>query len=196
MAIGLIGYLVSSLFLHGAYLYLLWLQVASIIALRQLARSATPAPSLPEKELKTMSSSVIVLAYHHIALPGNLDLAPTVIDAYPSDFEEQMRYVAAHYNVISSVGSGSGAARGLYPPAACPDSRPLMTAICASRTPRFRCWNGLICRSLSLSLPIIPISRGPSSGGIPSIGRWPGPRAPRSRCRGGGSAADHAGGAP
>jgi O-antigen ligase len=44
LAIGLFGYLVSSLFLHGAYLYLLWLQVALIIALRQLARSATPAP--------------------------------------------------------------------------------------------------------------------------------------------------------
>lgn len=49
-----------------------------------------------------MPSSVIVLAYHHIATPGNPDLAPTVIDAYPADFEAQMRYVAAHYNVISS----------------------------------------------------------------------------------------------
>jgi peptidoglycan/xylan/chitin deacetylase (PgdA/CDA1 family) len=49
-----------------------------------------------------MPSSVIVLAYHHIATPGNLDLAPTVIDAYPADFEAQMRHVAAHYNVISS----------------------------------------------------------------------------------------------
>ena len=49
-----------------------------------------------------MPSSVIVLAYHHIATPGNPDLAPTVIDAYPPDFEAQMRYVAAHYNVISS----------------------------------------------------------------------------------------------
>lgn len=49
-----------------------------------------------------MPSSVIVLAYHHIATLGNLDFAPTVIDAYPPDFEEQMRYVAAHYNVISS----------------------------------------------------------------------------------------------
>lgn len=49
-----------------------------------------------------MPSSVIILAYHHIANPGNPDLAPTVIDAYPPDFEEQMRYVAAHYNVISS----------------------------------------------------------------------------------------------
>ncbi len=49
-----------------------------------------------------MSSSVIILAYHHIANPGNPDLAPTVIDAYPPDFEEQMRHVAAHYNVISS----------------------------------------------------------------------------------------------
>ena len=49
-----------------------------------------------------MPSSVIVLAYHHIATPGNLDLAPTVIDAYPPDFEAQMRYVAGHYNVVSS----------------------------------------------------------------------------------------------
>ena len=49
LAIGLFGYLVSSLFLHGAYLYMLWLQVALIIALRQLARSAPPAPALPER---------------------------------------------------------------------------------------------------------------------------------------------------
>lgn len=49
-----------------------------------------------------MPSSVIVLAYHHVATPGNLDLAPTVIDAYPTDFEAQMRYVVAHYNVIAS----------------------------------------------------------------------------------------------
>jgi peptidoglycan/xylan/chitin deacetylase (PgdA/CDA1 family) len=49
-----------------------------------------------------MPSSVIVLAYHHIATPGNPDLAPTVIDAYPPDFEAQMRYVAGHYNVVSS----------------------------------------------------------------------------------------------
>ncbi len=46
LAIGLFGYLVSSLFLHGAYLYLLWLQVALIIALRQIARAAAP-PALP-----------------------------------------------------------------------------------------------------------------------------------------------------
>jgi O-antigen ligase len=49
MAIGFFGYLVSSLFLHGAYLYLLWLQVALIIAVRQLARSTPPAPVLPER---------------------------------------------------------------------------------------------------------------------------------------------------
>jgi O-antigen ligase len=47
LAIGFFGYLVSSLFLHGAYLYMLWLQVALIIALRQLARSTPPAPTLP-----------------------------------------------------------------------------------------------------------------------------------------------------
>jgi peptidoglycan/xylan/chitin deacetylase (PgdA/CDA1 family) len=45
---------------------------------------------------------VTVLAYHRIETPDNPDLAPTVIDAYPSDFEAQMRYVAARYNVISS----------------------------------------------------------------------------------------------
>ena len=38
LAIGLLGYLVTSLFLHGAYLYMLWLQIALIVALRQIAR--------------------------------------------------------------------------------------------------------------------------------------------------------------
>ncbi len=47
-------------------------------------------------------STVTALAYHRIQNPGDPDLSPTVIDAYPADFEAQMRYVAAHYNVISS----------------------------------------------------------------------------------------------
>src|SRR5215210_6210852 len=45
-------------------------------------------------------STVTILAYHRIALPGGTDLAPTLIDAYPADFEAQMRYVAAHYRVV------------------------------------------------------------------------------------------------
>lgn len=47
-------------------------------------------------------STVTVLAYHRIASPGNPDLSPTVIDAYPADFEAQMRFVARRYNVVSS----------------------------------------------------------------------------------------------
>ncbi len=43
VGIGLLGYMVSSLFLHGAFLYMLWLQVSFIIALRQVARSKTQA---------------------------------------------------------------------------------------------------------------------------------------------------------
>ena len=39
MGIGLFGYMVSSFFLHGAYLYMLWLQLALIIAARLIARS-------------------------------------------------------------------------------------------------------------------------------------------------------------
>ena len=39
LTIGLAGYLASSLFLHGAYLYMLWLQIALIVALRQVARN-------------------------------------------------------------------------------------------------------------------------------------------------------------
>jgi O-antigen ligase len=46
MGIGLFGYMVSSFFLHGAYLYMLWLQLALIIAARQIAR-ALPAPPAP-----------------------------------------------------------------------------------------------------------------------------------------------------
>lgn len=41
LTVGLIGYLATSLFLHGAYIYLLWLQVAFIIALRQISRTVT-----------------------------------------------------------------------------------------------------------------------------------------------------------
>ena len=47
-------------------------------------------------------SRVTVLAYHRVELPTRQGLAPTVIDAYPSEFEEQMRYVASHYNVVGS----------------------------------------------------------------------------------------------
>src|SRR5436305_12561284 len=39
LGIGLLGYLTSSLFLHCAFLYLLWLQISLIVALRQIARS-------------------------------------------------------------------------------------------------------------------------------------------------------------
>jgi len=46
-------------------------------------------------------SSVTVLAYHRIAPPGGRDLSPALIDAYPADFEAQMRYVAKNYNVVS-----------------------------------------------------------------------------------------------
>lgn len=46
---------------------------------------------------------VTILAYHRIATPSDPpDLAPTLIDAYPSSFEEQMCYLAARYNVVSS----------------------------------------------------------------------------------------------
>ena len=47
-------------------------------------------------------STVTVLTYHRIAPPENTDLSPALIDAYPADFEAQMRYVAGRYNVVSS----------------------------------------------------------------------------------------------
>ncbi len=47
-----------------------------------------------------MESTVTLVAYHRIADPGNPDLADTLIDAYPPDFEVQMRYLADHYTVI------------------------------------------------------------------------------------------------
>lgn len=46
LAIGLLGYMVSGLFLHGAFLSILWLQVALIVALRQVARAASPVAVL------------------------------------------------------------------------------------------------------------------------------------------------------
>ncbi|MEO8288307.1 MAG: polysaccharide deacetylase family protein [Chloroflexota bacterium] len=48
------------------------------------------------------NSTVTILTYHRIADAGSRDLAPTLIDAYPADFEAQMRYLAGHYNVVSS----------------------------------------------------------------------------------------------
>jgi hypothetical protein len=55
LGIGLLGYLVSGLFLHGAFLYMLWLQIALIVALRQISRNAEvveprPASLLPPDE--------------------------------------------------------------------------------------------------------------------------------------------------
>ena len=47
---------------------------------------------------------VTVLAYHRIDTPGNpstRDLSPSLIDAYPAEFEAQMRWLASRYNVIS-----------------------------------------------------------------------------------------------
>src|SRR4051812_16618176 len=49
---------------------------------------------------------VTVLAYHRIDIPGRAtthDLSPELIDAYPADFEAQMRWVASRYNVISGL---------------------------------------------------------------------------------------------
>ncbi|MFL5734140.1 MAG: O-antigen ligase family protein, partial [Chloroflexia bacterium] len=43
LGIGLVGYLVSSIFLHGAFLYMLWLQVALIVALYHAALATQPA---------------------------------------------------------------------------------------------------------------------------------------------------------
>lgn len=48
------------------------------------------------------ASSFTVLSYHRIAEPGCPDLADSLIDASPAAFEEQMRHVALHYNVVSS----------------------------------------------------------------------------------------------
>ncbi|MDQ2805596.1 MAG: polysaccharide deacetylase family protein [Chloroflexota bacterium] len=49
-----------------------------------------------------MESTVTLIAYHRIAMPGNPDLADSLIDAYPNDFEEQLHYLAEHYTVVSA----------------------------------------------------------------------------------------------
>jgi peptidoglycan/xylan/chitin deacetylase (PgdA/CDA1 family) len=49
-----------------------------------------------------MPAGFTVLSYHRITEPGCPDLADSLIDASPAAFEEQMRYVASHYNVVSS----------------------------------------------------------------------------------------------
>jgi peptidoglycan/xylan/chitin deacetylase (PgdA/CDA1 family) len=49
------------------------------------------------------ASKVTVLAYHRIAAPDQpADLSPALITSNPAAFDAQMRYVAEHYNVISS----------------------------------------------------------------------------------------------
>ncbi|HEX8597891.1 MAG TPA: O-antigen ligase family protein [Chloroflexia bacterium] len=54
LGIGLLGYLVSSVFLHGAFLYMLWLQVALMVALRQISRNTeverVPAGVPPDEQ--------------------------------------------------------------------------------------------------------------------------------------------------
>ncbi len=50
LSIGMLGYLVSSLFLHGAFIWMLGLQIALIVALRQISRTVYPdilSPHLP-----------------------------------------------------------------------------------------------------------------------------------------------------
>jgi peptidoglycan/xylan/chitin deacetylase (PgdA/CDA1 family) len=49
-----------------------------------------------------MASAVTLITYHRIATPGNPDLADSLIDAYPPDFEAQMRYLANRYTVIAA----------------------------------------------------------------------------------------------
>jgi O-antigen ligase len=50
MGIGLFGYMVSSFFLHGAYLYMFWLQLALIIAARLIARALPPRTTVLAEE--------------------------------------------------------------------------------------------------------------------------------------------------
>jgi hypothetical protein len=46
--VGFLGYLVTSLFLHGAYGYMFWLQVGMAVALVVIAqREAAERPTLP-----------------------------------------------------------------------------------------------------------------------------------------------------
>ncbi|HYO49462.1 MAG TPA: O-antigen ligase family protein, partial [Chloroflexia bacterium] len=46
LGIALFGYLVSSMFLHGAFLYMLGLQIALIVALRQMSRATDVVPTI------------------------------------------------------------------------------------------------------------------------------------------------------
>jgi O-antigen ligase len=60
LSIGLLGYLVSAIFLHGAHIWMLGLQIAFVVALRQLSRIASPdfvTPSLPTLVPVTLAST-------------------------------------------------------------------------------------------------------------------------------------------
>jgi putative inorganic carbon (HCO3(-)) transporter len=59
LGIGLFSYMVSSLFLHGAYLYMLWLQVALVVALRHAALAARPV-SVPQETRSMMVRGIRV----------------------------------------------------------------------------------------------------------------------------------------
>lgn len=72
LGIGFLGYMVTSLFLHGAYMYILWLQIALIIAMRQLSRSMYP-PALAEGESLPRSARSAPADTPVEVKPGRLD---------------------------------------------------------------------------------------------------------------------------
>ena len=50
---------------------------------------------------QSAGSSITVLAYHRVEPPGDTGLPPDLLEATPEQFEAQMRYIAARYNVVS-----------------------------------------------------------------------------------------------
>ncbi len=75
LGIGMIGYLLSSLFLHGAFLYMLWLQLALIVALRQIARVAGPLPAQQAQPVQALAPEVPAV----VDVPARAYLLPVAL---------------------------------------------------------------------------------------------------------------------
>jgi len=72
--------------------------------IRSVVTVESPTAAQRGKSLRSLlmpPATVTIVVYHRISLPDNPDLAPALIDAYPADFEAQMRYLATHYRVVS-----------------------------------------------------------------------------------------------
>ena len=112
LAIGLLGYLVSSLFLHGAFIWMLGLQIALIVALRQISRSASP--DFVSLQLPALTPAVAT----PLQVDSEIQTSPQPLTPRPERIQ----------GVRSVLASGARAVQSVLParrPAPQPEARPL-----------------------------------------------------------------------